>query len=98
MVSSFSTKGTHNPIFTFYLQKVFSLVSHIVTIGNQSKCCPRTLKFLFGVASGKWIVDFQCKLAYLNQYLFISIIVQPVFKKLLYFRDRRLSYCTEMGK
>ncbi|XP_064401882.1 BRCA1-associated RING domain protein 1-like isoform X2 [Halichondria panicea] len=34
-------------------------VSHIVTNCNSSKCCSRTLKFLCGVAKGKWIVSFQ---------------------------------------
>lgn len=37
-------------------------VTHIVTATNNKKgICPRTMKYLNGVLTGKWIVSYECK-------------------------------------
>ena len=36
-------------------------MTHIVTATNNKGVCPRTLKYLNGVLTGKWIVKYQCK-------------------------------------
>ena len=28
---------------------------------DENGCCPRTVKYLQGVAAGTWVVGFQCK-------------------------------------
>ena len=39
---------------------IFSAVTHLVTVTDKLRCCPRTLKFLCAVSEGKWIINFQC--------------------------------------
>lgn len=36
-------------------------VTHIITSTNGSGACGRTLKFLLGILSGKWILKIDCK-------------------------------------
>ena len=37
------------------------IVTHIVTTTNGKGVCPRTIKYLNGVLTGKWIVNYDCK-------------------------------------
>ena len=39
----------------------FFIVTHIVTATNSKGVCPRTIKYLNGVVTGKWIVNYDCK-------------------------------------
>ena len=43
-----------------YFGKLF-IVTHIVTATNSKGVCPRTIKYLNGVVTGKWIVNYDCK-------------------------------------
>ena len=37
------------------------MVIMIVQPTDENRRCPRTLKYLQGVASGRWVVDHQCE-------------------------------------
>jgi hypothetical protein len=41
--------------------KDFSEVTHVITSVDKKKQCHRTLKYLYGIMLGKWIVTPQCK-------------------------------------
>ena len=44
-------------------------VTHIVTATNNKKgICPRTMKYLNGVLTGKWIVSYECKYFFIFWY------------------------------
>ena len=36
-------------------------VTHVVAEVNKDGMCPRTLKYLHAVMTGKWIVGFNCE-------------------------------------
>lgn len=63
----------HQVVKTLYflcfrsLQLLSFLVTHIVTSCNEEGRCPRTLKCLFGILTGKWIVRFDCKQPFSEQ-------------------------------
>jgi hypothetical protein len=35
-------------------------VTHIITTADQDGCARRTLKYLFGILAGVWIVNYEC--------------------------------------
>ena len=53
-----------SPVACFVDVLIFSsllIVTHIVTTTNGKGVCPRTIKYLNGVLTGKWIVNYDCK-------------------------------------
>lgn len=50
--------------FSILMKKIpviLHLVTHIVTVVDEENVCNRTMKYLLGVLTGKWIVSFDCK-------------------------------------
>lgn len=40
-------------------------VTHVVSGCNNEGLCPRTIKYLQGVLSGRWIVNMECRYLYI---------------------------------
>ena len=47
-------------------------VTHIVTSTDASGTCPRTLKYLLGVVTGKWIVNTACEYVFYCNFALID--------------------------
>ena len=67
MVSKFDTftaKKKVKGLEIFQLLHIYLLffsVTHVVAEVNKDGMCPRTLKYLHAVMTGKWIVGFNCE-------------------------------------
>ena len=45
-------------LFDFFY---YFVVTHIVISVDENGYCPRTMKYMYGLLTGKWIVNFECK-------------------------------------
>ena len=46
--------------YTSIFITIFITVTHVATVCDENMNCTRTMKCLYAVAKGIWLIDYQC--------------------------------------